>query len=90
MDREKSLRKLSRKDLLEIILMQNKKIDNLEIELENTKKQLNDKNILIKESGSIAEAALKLNHIFELAQKAADEYLANVKRVTKIKSKHKI
>ena len=32
-----------------------------------------------RDSGSIAEAALKLNGIFEVAQKAADQYLENVK-----------
>jgi len=87
MDKEKSLRKLSRKDLLEILLIQNKKIDELELELEITKKQLNDKNIIIKESGSIAEASLKLNHIFEVAQKSADEYLENIKNKNSNKKK---
>ena len=37
----------------------------------------------LEEAGSIAEAALKLNGIFEAAQKAAEQYLINVKRVCK-------
>ena len=37
--------------------------------------------IELEEAGSIAEAALRLNGIFEAAQEAADQYLANVKRL---------
>ena len=33
----------------------------------------------MEDSGSIAEAALRLNGIFEAAQKAADQYLESVK-----------
>ena len=76
---KKDTKKLSKKDMLELLVMQSKKIDELEIELEKTKKELNNKKITIKESGSIAEAALKLNQIFEIAQKAADQYLVNIK-----------
>lgn len=32
-------------------------------------------------AGSIAEAALKLNEIFEVAQKAADQYLYNIQKL---------
>ena len=34
---------------------------------------------MIDEAGSIAEAALKLNHVFEAAQEAAEQYLLSVK-----------
>lgn len=71
---------MSRKELLELLVFISSKNDELQNELNETKKQLNDKRIKIKEAGSIAEAALKLNNIFELAQKAADEYLNNVKK----------
>ncbi len=38
--------------------------------------------IQIEEAGSIAEAALRLNGIFEAAQKAADQYLYNLQRMS--------
>ena len=44
------------------------------------KAELADKRINIEQSGSIAEASLKLTRIFEEAQKAADLYLENVKK----------
>lgn len=77
---EKDLKKMSRAELLEIMVAQGKEIDRLKAELEDVKGQLEDKKIRIEESGSIAEAALKLNGIFEAAQKAADQYLENIRQ----------
>ena len=77
---DKTLRQLNRQELIELLLEQKKRNDALEAELEEVKKQLEDRDILISESGSIAEAALKLSGIFEDAQKAADMYLSNIRR----------
>lgn len=76
----RDLRKIKRKELLELLLRQKIRIEELETELEDVKKKLDDKNIKIDESGSIAEAALKLNGIFEVAQKSIDDYVDNVKK----------
>jgi hypothetical protein len=57
-------------------------IDRLDKELKTTKAQLNKREIAIESAGSIAEAALKLNGVFEAAQKAADQYLENVRMQT--------
>lgn len=75
----KELRKLGRKDLLEIILAQTKRIEELETELKKTNSELNSKKIAIEESGSIAEAILKLSDIFNVAQTTADKYVNAVK-----------
>ena len=77
---DKELRKLKRKELLEIMLSQAKLIEELEIELAKTKKELNNKNIMIKEAGSIAEASMKLSGIFEKAQEVADQYLNSIRK----------
>lgn len=39
-----------------------------------------DRRIELEEAGNIAEAALKLNKVFEAAQKAADQYLYNLRQ----------
>lgn len=39
-----------------------------------------NRKIQIEEAGSLAEAALRLNGIFEAAQKAADQYLYNLRQ----------
>ena len=77
--REKDLHKLNRTELLELLLEQSKEIERLRKELETANKQLESKKIAISESGSIAEAAMKLTNIFAEAQKAADLYVSNIK-----------
>lgn len=75
---DKELRKISRKELLEVLLEQAKKIESLEKELKKTKDELNSKKLIISESGNLAEASLKLSKIFEVAQQTANEYLYNI------------
>ena len=72
--------KLKRSELLEIILAQSEEIERLRAELAQKDAELESRRIAIAESGSIAEASLKLTRIFEEAQKAADLYVANVQR----------
>lgn len=78
---QKDVRKMSRRDLLEVLVLQSKKIDELEEELAKTKEQLQTKQLMISEAGSIAEASLKINKVFEVAQQAADQYLENIKKM---------
>lgn len=76
---DKKLRKINKKELLEILLSQAKRIEELEQQLETTQRKLDSKKITIENSGSLAEASLKLNGIFEMAQVTAEQYLFNVK-----------
>ena len=76
---EKELHKLKRGELLEMMLAQSREIDALRARVRDLEEKLADREIRIRESGSIAEAAMKLNGIFEAAQAAADQYLENVK-----------
>ncbi len=77
--KDKDLHKLNRAELLELLLSQSREIERLKSELETANKKLANRKIRISESGSIAEAALKLTDIFAEAQKAADLYLDNIK-----------
>lgn len=76
---EKELRRLSRTDLLEMLLEQSKEVQRLQQELEETKQKLEDRRLMEQEAGSIAEAALRINKVFEAAQQAADQYLENIR-----------
>lgn len=75
----KELKKLSRRELLEMLISQGKELERVQRELEEANQKLNDRHILLEDTGSIAEAALKLNRVFEAAQEAADQYLENVR-----------
>lgn len=69
------LKKLSRKELLEVMIAQGEEIERLQEQLKIAQQKLDEREICIKESGSIAEAALKLNHVFQDADNAARQYL---------------
>lgn len=83
---DKELRKLKRTDLLELLIEQSKEVEALKGRVAELEQELADRRIQIQESGSIAEAALKLNGVFEAAEAAAQEYLENVRRITEEKT----
>lgn len=75
---EKELKKLSRADLLKLLISQSQQTAALQEELKETRKKLEDKTLAIEEAGSIAEAALKLNDVFASTENAAQQYLENI------------
>ncbi|MGF0070966.1 DNA repair protein [Streptococcus orisratti] len=78
---EKQLRRLCRMDLMELLLSQAQEIESLQERVVELEDKLKRREIIVAEAGSIAEAALKLNKVFESAQAAADQYLENVGRL---------
>lgn len=81
-----ALKKLKRDELLELLLEQTKRAEALEEQLRLKDEQLKNKEIAVSEAGSLAEAALRLNGVFEAAQQAADQYLQNIKKRAEDKS----
>ena len=75
---EKELKKLSRSELLEMLIAQGRKTDRLEKELKEAKDRLESRKIAVSSSGTLAEAAMKLNGVFEAADKAAQQYLESL------------
>ncbi len=78
---EKDLRKLSRTDLLELLLKQSHELDHCRAELEAANQKLADREIALSQAGSIAEASLLVNGFFEAAEQACDQYLENIRRL---------
>ncbi len=78
---DREFRRLSRADLIEIIyeLQQSEKA--LRSEVEELKKRLEERQIAISESGSLAEVLAKLNGLFEAAQATADGYTEEAERL---------
>jgi len=76
---DKELSRLSRKQLLELLLRLTERSESLQEQLDEASKKLNDKLLIKSEAGSIAEASLKLNGVFEAAENAAEQYLYNLK-----------
>lgn len=78
----KKLSKMNRKELLQLMLQQSKRIDELEQQLAEAQAELEDRRIVAAEAGSIATAAIRLNRVFEAAQLAADQYLLSLRAMT--------
>ena len=79
---ERELKKLNKNQLLELLKEQTERANRLEIEFEEIKRKLKERKIIDNNTGSIAEAAIKLNAVYEAAQAAADQYLENIERVS--------
>ncbi len=77
---EKELRKLKRVDLFELLISQSRENEELKQQLKEVEQKLADKELKATEAGSIAEEALRLNGVFEAAEAAAEQYVANIKR----------
>lgn len=77
---EKDLKKLNRYQLLELLIEQAERAEQLQARLEKTEKQLREQNLKISAMGSIAEASLQLGGVFEAAQEAADIYIDAAKK----------
>ena len=80
---ERELRKLSRADLLELLLWQRRENERLRAELEQSNRKLANREIILEHAGSIAEASLLLNGVFEAAQAACTQYIENIQLLSK-------
>jgi hypothetical protein len=76
---EKELRRLSRAQLLEMLLRETERNEALQKELAAANAQLADRKITIERAGSIAQASLQLNGVFEACQRAADQYIDSIR-----------
>lgn len=78
---DRELRKLSRAEMLEMLLMQSKSMEELQNRLVQVERRLKEQTPRIQKAGSIAEASLRLGGVFEAAQRSADLYLSNIKKL---------
>ncbi len=76
---DRELKKLSRQDLLEMLVELSRENEKLKQQLDAANKELESKRIRLSEAGNIAEAAMRVNQVFETAQAAASQYLANIR-----------
>lgn len=68
---------MRRTELIEIIYALKQSETALEAQKAALEAQLAERTLRLEQAGSIAEAALSLNHVFEAAQQAADDYLVS-------------
>ena len=78
----KELEKLSRSDLLEILIQLSEELNETKEKLADAQVKLNEREIKLEKAGSIAEASLNLNGVFEAAEAAGQQYLDNIKKLS--------
>ena len=74
----KELKRLSRRELVDIIYQFKKNEQEMQEEIETLKNELQDKRIRISAAGSIADAAVSITNVFSTAQMTADLYLREI------------
>ncbi len=74
----KELKRLSRRELVDIIYQLKKNEQEMQEEIESLKNELQDKRIRISTAGSIADAAMSVTNVFSTAQMTADIYLREI------------
>ena len=73
-------KKLRRAELLELLIEQTEENQRLSKRNQLLEEKLAQRVITLEESGSIAEAALRLSDVFTQAQDAADRYLQSIQQ----------
>lgn len=74
-----SLKNLSRKDLVDLLIFEKKKNEILKQKLFEANKKLEEQKQTFQNAGSLADAAVQISGVLEAAQKAADIYLRNIR-----------
>lgn len=77
---EQELKKLKRYDLVRLLLDQKKENEWLEKENKELKERLDERLLKMEEAGSLAEAAIELNQVFESADSAVRQYKASLQK----------
>lgn len=75
---ENELRKLTRRQLLELLLEQTRNVEELQEQVEHMQKEVDENQLSKKEAGSMAEEALRLNKVFEAADAAVWQYVHQI------------
>lgn len=78
---EKELRRLSRADLLQMLIEQSIELQRTQEKAQMLERELSSRSIIIDNAGSIAEASLQLNNVFEAAQASCTQYVENIRQL---------
>ena len=76
---EQELSKLSRRELLELLLAEEKELQAVRKKLDEANTELQNRKIQVAHAGSLAESCLQVNGFFEAAEKAAQQYQENMR-----------
>lgn len=76
---EKEIRKLTRADLLEMLIDQSRELQDVRQRLREAEEELSKRALAIDKAGTLAEASMQLSGIFDAAQVACAQYTENIR-----------
>ena len=79
---DRQLRKASRPELLKMLQQCRQENDDLRQQLEQSQSQLQSRQLVVDQSGTLADAALRLSGIFEAAESACQYYTENIRTLS--------
>jgi len=80
------LKGMSRRELLELLVAQMEENEKLKTQLNEAEARLRERTIVLENAGSIAQAALQLNKVFEAAEQAAAQYQSSCEEAARKKA----
>ena len=78
---DKELKKLGRRELLEMLIVQTRRNENLEKNIADLQQQLASRELSVQRAGDLAGAVMELNGVFESARNACEQYKLNIERM---------
>lgn len=82
---KQELNRFSRAELIQLVLTMNARIQTLQEQYAAAEQEVARREIILNNAGSIAEAALQLNGIFDVAQNTAQQYLDSIQALSERK-----
>lgn len=76
---DKELKHLSRAELIDIIYALQRQSEEKDARLQTMQAALDDRTLRIEKAGSLAEAAISINGVFEAVQATAEQYLDSIR-----------
>ena len=86
--KDKELRRLSRAELLELLIDKTRENETLRSQLDEALAQLDDRTLRIEKAGTMAEAALLVNGVLDAAQRAGQQYMENMQERRRVQEEH--
>lgn len=80
---DKELKKLRRRDLLELLVQQTEDNERLQAKIDELTAQLENKNLTVEKAGSLADALTEINGMFKTADDTAKQYLENARMMAR-------
>lgn len=77
-DQKKKLQRLSRIELLELLLEQTSENEKLREKLQKAEEVIANRYLAVTKAGDLAHAVLAVNEVMDSAQRAAQQYLDNI------------